>query len=72
MSTQSYYDADVFKVLMEEGLSTRAEQVCQEAGFVTLGDLLDFYEQYNTFTVINGCGDRTNDELVELCEKYTS
>jgi hypothetical protein len=72
MSTQSYSEVDVFKILMEEGLSTRAEQVCQEGGFHTLQDLLDFYEQYNTFTVINGCGERTNDELIELCEKFTS
>jgi hypothetical protein len=72
MSTQSYGDVDVFKVLMEEGVSTRAEQVCQDAGFETLQDLLDFYEQYHTFTVINGCGERTNDELCELCEKYVS
>lgn len=72
MSTQSYSDVDIFKLLMEEGLSTRAEQVCQEAGINNLQELLDFYEQYNTFTVIHNCGERTNDELVELCEKFTS
>ena len=70
MSTQSYSDVDIFRLLNEEGLSSKAEQVCQEAGFNTLQDMLDFFEQYNTFTVIHGCGERTSDELVELCEKY--
>jgi mannose-6-phosphate isomerase-like protein (cupin superfamily) len=54
-----------------EGLSTRSVNVCLSIGLKSLGELLRFYcEKRKKFSLIGNCGVKSEEELINLCEKY--
>ena len=55
-----------------EGISVRAYNVCKYNSLITLQDIIRFYQNNKPwhFRNLRNCGRNTNDELVELCEKY--
>jgi hypothetical protein len=51
-------------------LSVRAINICQKFGLLTLNQILAFYHENGSFLKLRNCGQKTEDELIELCEKY--
>lgn len=50
-------------------ISVRAYNICVENNLNTLGDLIDYKENYSDFYRLNKCGKKTNDELINLANK---
>jgi len=53
-----------------EHLSERTVNVCQDESLNTLFKIINFYYKYGDFTMIKNCGEKTNNELVTLAQKY--
>ncbi len=55
--------------LCEAGkLSVRASNVCSAADLDTVEDVKNYFEQYGTFKKIRNCGNKTEKELLDLCQ----
>lgn len=50
-----------------EQISSRTLTVCQNNGWVTLQDVIDYFDTYQSFSNIEGVGARTEKELNYLC-----
>ena len=48
-------------------LSARSYNVCDQFDLTTYNKILSHYIEHNTFLNLRSCGDRTNQELIELC-----
>jgi hypothetical protein len=53
-----------------EYFTERGLNVCKNHELLTLKQILNHYKEYGTFQNIRNCGKKTNDELIEICEKY--
>ncbi len=53
-----------------EWLSVRSINICKDAGLISLNRILDFYSKKGSFMSIRNCGTKTDQELIEICEKY--
>lgn len=63
----SIRDMEVF-----EGLSVRACNVCRNALLTNLSEIVSYYAEYGDFLRIRNCGRKTNKELADICQKYSS
>ena len=54
----------------KEFLSVRSVSICENADLTSLKRILDFYEKRKSFLFIRNCGVKTENELVQLCQKY--
>ena len=52
-----------------EGLSVRTYNICKYNDLLNLDDILQFFWEYGNFKKIRNCGDKSNRELLSLCEK---
>lgn len=57
-------------IILLEGLSTRAINLCKKYGLLTLADIIDYFSIYRSFAFLNGSGRKTNKELSEMCRKH--
>lgn len=55
-----------------EDISVRSYNVCKYNGLKSIEDLQKYYLKYNSFENLRNCGRRSNEELIELCNKYQS
>lgn len=53
-------------------ISTRSYTVCMRNGFYTTNDLRDYYTDHKAFTNLRNCGGKSNEELIEVCMKYST
>ncbi len=53
-----------------EKMSVRAVNICQTANLNSLRKILCFFQTQGTFKNIRNCGQRTENELIFICNKY--
>jgi hypothetical protein len=51
-------------------LSVRSYHACKYNGLETLGDIIKFYRENSSFEKLRNCGKKSNEELIELYNKY--
>lgn len=66
------YDTDLYTLAHLENLSQRSINICQNAGLLTLGQIIRFRNTHYSFFKLRNCGSKTNRELNLLCKKYES
>lgn len=57
-------------VILLEGLSTRAINLCKKYCLLTLADMINYFSIYRSFAFLNGSGRKTDKELSEVCRKH--
>lgn len=60
----------LLKLAELENLSVRAVNVCNNAELENLADILYYFLEHKTFKKIRNCGNNTDLELLEVCNKY--
>jgi transcriptional regulator with XRE-family HTH domain len=58
------------KIGLQSNLSTRTFNILISRDFESIYDLVDYYKRNGDFLSIDGCGMKSNRELIELAEKY--
>jgi hypothetical protein len=53
-----------------ENLSERSFNVCYYSGLNTISDIVQFYKENGTFIKLRNCGQKSNQELLNIAEKY--
>lgn len=53
-----------------EWMSVRTYNICKDNGLIDLENLLNYFRANHTFMNLRNCGKKSNDELIEICEKY--
>ena len=53
-----------------ENLSVRSSNVCEWNGLNDLQGILNYFWDNNNFFGLRNCGQKSNTELIELCQKY--
>jgi hypothetical protein len=66
----SYEDITLEYLFDVEYFTERGLNICKNQGLMNLKQILEYYNKYGTFNNIRNCGKKTNDELIEICEKY--
>lgn len=51
-------------------LSVRTFNVCKYSDLLVLKDIYAFYQKNGSFKKIRNCGQKSDDELIELCKEY--
>lgn len=59
------------EVSFYEDLSIRSFNVCNDNGLKDLFAILKHYQQYKTFLNLRKCGNKSSDELIVICIKYS-
>lgn len=63
----NYHIAELIKT---ENLMVRTRNICIQNSLTTLYLIIEYYLTYNDFRALPHCGIKTNDELIQLCNKY--
>ncbi|WP_406844048.1 DNA-directed RNA polymerase subunit alpha C-terminal domain-containing protein [Flavobacterium soyae] len=58
------------EIYKNENLSVRSYHACKYSGLDTLGDIIKFYQENSSFDKLRNCGKKSNEELIELYNKY--
>ena len=53
-----------------EWMSVRTYNVCKDNSLTDIEKLLNYYRDNHTFINLRNCGRKSNNELIEICEKY--
>jgi hypothetical protein len=53
-----------------ESLSVRSQNICGGNDLTDILSILQYYRENNNFLTLRNCGQISNTELIELCEKY--
>jgi hypothetical protein len=61
-SIHELYDMDL--------LSVRTFNFCKYSDLICLKDIVEYYKKHNSFKKIRNCGQKSDDELMDLCNKY--
>lgn len=70
MSDLNPVNYHLIELKIAEGLSERAKNICLDNGFDSLFKVLDYYIEHGSFAELRNCGKKTNEELVEMAQKY--
>ena len=54
----------------KEDLSVRSYNICRFNGLDSIDKLKEYYLTNHSFEKLRNCGRRSNEELIEVCEKY--
>lgn len=63
-------DMSLAELANVEEMSVRAVNICYSLGLDTFSKILQFYQQGGDFKSVRNCGQRTENELLFICEKY--
>lgn len=58
------------EIYRNENLSVRSYHACKYSGLETIGDIITFYRENSSFYKLRNCGKKSNEELIELYDKY--
>ena len=53
-------------------ISNRVFNICKKNNLKGLNDIITFYRKYGSFKHLENCGDKTEKELSEICEKFSN
>ncbi|MCK0179670.1 hypothetical protein MWU50_10235 [Flavobacteriaceae bacterium S0862] len=59
------------EVFRKEEISVRSYHVCKYNNLNSVKDLQEYYYKHKSFDKLRKCGRRSNEELTEICNKYT-
>lgn len=65
-------DLSLKEIFEREWMTVRAFNVCVNNGIESLSQLLKVYQHPDSFVQFRNCGTKTEKELIEICEKYSS
>ncbi len=57
-------------IYRKEEISVRSYHVCKYNDINSVKDLKDYYYKYKSFDKLRNCGRKSNEELIEICNKY--
>jgi hypothetical protein len=63
-------DMSIRQLYIVENLSQRSLNVCIDANLKTLTDILNYRHTNSEFLHLKNCGQNSNEELLQICEKY--
>ena len=63
-------DLTIRQIALTEALPARALNLCLDNSLTTIQQLLVYQRKYRNFLAIRNCGNKSNNELVHICEKY--
>jgi hypothetical protein len=55
---------------IEEDLSERTINICLDNDLNSVAKIIDWWRTHKSFLKLRNCGVKTNDELLQVCEKY--
>ena len=58
------------EIYREEKISVRSYHACKYNEIETIQELIDYFEKYKSFLKFRNCGRKSNEELLNLCNKY--
>src|SRR5690606_24347998 len=58
------------EIYKNEELSVRSYNVCRYNGLDSIDKLKEYYLTNHSFEKLRNCGRRSNEELIEICNKY--
>ncbi|CEN35303.1 helicase associated domain-containing protein [Capnocytophaga cynodegmi] len=58
------------EIYNNQEISVRSYNVCMYSGLNTVTELIEYYLRYNNFCKLRNCGQKSNEELVSICNKY--
>ncbi|RZL50783.1 MAG: hypothetical protein EOP00_02695, partial [Pedobacter sp.] len=58
------------EIYKKEEISVRSYHVCKYNDFNSISDLTKYYDKTKTFEKLRNCGRKSNEELIDLCNKY--
>jgi hypothetical protein len=60
----------IYELKIVEKLTVRSINVCEYNSLATINDIVKFYNENGTFLKLRNCGQKTNEELIHIAEKY--
>lgn len=60
------------EIYKKEEISVRSYHVCKSNELNTVSDLKKYYSRNKSFDKLQNCGRKSNEELVDICDKYQS
>lgn len=67
---EDFKDISLDKLRTDEDLSHRSYNVCLFHKYITLYDIIIHYQEKGSFNTLRNSGQKTNDELIKICNKY--
>lgn len=58
------------EIFKKKEISVRSYNVCYYNKLLTLNDIKEFYNKNKSFEKLKNCGRKTNEELIDICNKY--
>ncbi len=58
------------EIFHSENINVRTLNICKDNDLNHLSEILDFYHTNNSFGKLRNCGQKSNDELIALCNKF--
>jgi hypothetical protein len=63
---------ELTELLSNSGISIRAYNVCIGNGYNEINELVNYYTANQTFKKFRNCGEKTNQELIEICKQHSN
>lgn len=57
-------------IYMNDDISVRSYNICKYNGLTNIEDVQKHYSKYGSFYNLRNCGRKSNEELIEICNKY--
>ncbi|RAJ16344.1 hypothetical protein [Olleya aquimaris] len=57
-------------IYRKEEISVRSYHICKYNKLNTISDLKEYYFKHKSFDKLRNCGRKSNEELIEICNKY--
>ena len=70
MDSDTINDIPVQELKNLENISQRTINLCDDNSINTLREIIKFNKNNSGFLSLRTCGDKTNRELLKICEKY--
>ncbi len=68
--TETILNIDINELEINENLSKRTVNICQYSGLINLEKILLYQKENIDFKKLRNCGEKSNSELLNICEKY--
>lgn len=58
------------EIYRKEKISIRSYHVCKYYNFNSVKELREYYYEHKSFAKLRNCGNKSNEELIEICKNY--
>ncbi len=63
-------DIPIEDCIYNDYLSMRSYNICRFNELMTIDQVISYYKEHGSFRELRSCGQKSDDELIELCKKY--